>query len=116
MRVSRIPPTIALISRLVLADVEFISPAAGTSVAQGTIEVQWQESGVSPSIDDLTGYTLSLMTGGNDDTNNDMLPLTQFVSGGKFTVGNETQGTIPAGIAEGFTNGLYISPVPSTYR
>jgi hypothetical protein len=88
----------------VLADVEFTLPAAGTSIPAGTIDVEWQESGTAPPISDLTAYTLSLVTGGNDNDN--MLTLTTFVSQGVFSNGNSAQGTIPDGIAAAVNNGL----------
>ena len=90
----------------VFADVEFTSPAAGASIAAGTIDVQWEESGIAPPIQDLTGYTLVLMVGGNED--GDMLALTTFVSQGAFTSGNQATGTIPSGIAGAVPNGLYV--------
>lgn len=51
-----------------VADVEFISPNAGGFVPAGTIDVQWQNSGISPPISELTQFTLSLMVGGNQDS------------------------------------------------
>lgn len=48
-------------------DVKFTAPAAGADVPVGTIKVQWEESGVAPRIQDLTAFTLDLMTGGNSD-------------------------------------------------
>lgn len=52
----------------VLADVKFTTPAAGSNVDVGTISVAWTDSGDSPSIDDLSSYTLQLMVGGNEDS------------------------------------------------
>lgn len=88
----------------VFADVQFISPAAGGEVAAGTINVQWEDNGRSPSLTDLTAYTLVLMVGGNEDGN--MLALTTFVSQGTFASGNEASGTIPAGLTGEAENGL----------
>ena len=90
----------------VFADVQFTSPAAGSTVAAGTIDVQCKNSAIAPSIQDLTGYTLVLMVGGNEDGN--MLALTTFVSQGTFTSGNQATGTIPSGIAGAVPNGLYV--------
>lgn len=90
----------------VFADVQFTSPAAGAQVPAGTINVQWKDSGVSPSIQDLTAYTLVLMVGGNEASN--MLALTTFTSQGTFAAGNEASGTIPSGIAGPVSNGLYV--------
>ena len=50
------------------ADVRFTEPSAGANLTAGEISVQWEESGVSPPISELTQYTLSLMVGGNDDS------------------------------------------------
>jgi hypothetical protein len=88
----------------VVADVEFTSPAAGASVPVGTIDVAWKESGIAPSIKDLTAYTLVLMVGGNEDGN--QLALTTFTSQGTFATGNYATGTIPSGIAGPVPNGL----------
>jgi hypothetical protein len=86
-------------------DVKFTAPAAGADVPVGTIRVQWEESGVAPRIQDLTAFTLDLMTGGNSDA--DMLSLTTFESQGSFSTGNEATGTIPSGIAGSATNGFF---------
>lgn len=51
-----------------VADVEFVSPNAGGFVPVGTIDVQWKDSGISPPISELTQFTLSLMVGGNEDS------------------------------------------------
>lgn len=49
------------------ADVKFTQPEAGANLTAGLIEVEWEDSGISPPISELTQYTLSLMVGGNDD-------------------------------------------------
>ena len=64
----RLLPLLAAALPLTLADVQFTSPAAGASVASGTISVEWKDSGVAPPISGLAGYQLFLMAGGNDDT------------------------------------------------
>jgi hypothetical protein len=63
----------AVFASLALADVKFTEPAAGANLTAGQIDVQWKDSGISPPIDELTQYTLSLMVGGNDL--NDMVSL-----------------------------------------
>ncbi|KAH9834377.1 beta-1,6-glucan boisynthesis protein-like protein [Teratosphaeria destructans] len=87
------------------ADVQFTAPSAGQNVPAGTIDVEWKDSGDAPSIQDLTGFTLSLMVGGNDDGH--MLALTTFESQGTFTNGNHASGTIPSGIAGVVDNGFF---------
>lgn len=51
-----------------IADVQFISPAAGNSIPGGgkTLSVTWKESGDDPPISSFTTYTLFLCAGGND--------------------------------------------------
>lgn len=51
-----------------LADVKFVQPEAGGNLKAGLIEVKWEDSGISPPISELTQYTLSLMVGGNKDS------------------------------------------------
>jgi hypothetical protein len=56
------------VCRLAWADVQFTSPSGGDQLdGSSTITVEWKDSGVSPSIADLTTYQLFLCTGGNDD-------------------------------------------------
>ena len=52
-----------------LADVEFVTPAAGNSIAGGgkAISVTWKESGIDPPISSFTGYTVFLCAGGNEE-------------------------------------------------
>lgn len=115
--------TSLLLPSAVLADVKFTSPAAGANVAAGTIDVQWEDSGISPPLSSLMAYSLLLVTGGNQDDEMvrfaaalpsahgltvpvRQLTLSTFVSQGSFRAGNSVSGTIPAGIAEKATNGL----------
>lgn len=59
---------LALIARDVFADVQFVTPAPGASIASGgkTLLVSWAESGEAPPLASLTTYTLFLCAGGND--------------------------------------------------
>ena len=69
---------VAALAPSALADVKFITPAAGASIpAGGTFAVEWKDSGSAPSIADLASYQLFLCAGGNDATNFvcDSLPL-----------------------------------------
>lgn len=77
MRVPLFEPTARAMSTLLclvltfasfaLADVRFVKPEAGGNLKAGLIDVQWEDSGISPPISELTQYTLSLMVGGNED-------------------------------------------------
>ena len=104
---SALPQLLALAlssASIVFADVQFTVPAPGANVEAGTIDVKWKDSGKAPSIEDLTEYSLSLMTGGNEDNN--MLALATFASQTMFSSGNEVQGTVSTGIAGPVKNGL----------
>lgn len=115
MRLLSLPSTVlALLLPFVYADVEFTSPSAGDSVAVGTVNVKWKDSSRAPAIVDLTTYTLDLLVGGNDVA--DMLPLTNFVSGGNFGDGNEANGTVSAGLSGPIPNGVRINIVFSIYK
>ena len=47
---------------------KFTAPAPGASESPGSISVAWEDDGSSPSINQLTTYTLQLMVGGNSDS------------------------------------------------
>jgi hypothetical protein len=55
------------ISTPVLGDVVFSSPAAGGSLASGTIAIKWKDSGDAPALADLSSYQLFLCAGGNEN-------------------------------------------------
>ena len=114
MRLLSLPSTVlALLLPFVYADVEFTFPSAGANVATGTVNVKWKDSSRAPPIVDLTTYTLDLLVGGNDVA--DMLPLTNFVSGGSFGDGNEANGTVSAGLSGSIPDGVCINTI-STIR
>lgn len=60
--------TLLALSPLALADVKITSPAAGAAIPAGQVTITWEDSGVAPSLDQLSTYTIQLMVGGNDDT------------------------------------------------
>lgn len=62
------------------ADVKFTSPSAGDNVDPGTISIAWTDSGDSPSLSDLSTYTIQLMVGGNSDTNAVRTSLLYYMS------------------------------------
>ncbi|CAK4030807.1 Cell wall synthesis KRE9 [Lecanosticta acicola] len=97
--------TLLLAPANVVAWVKFTSPAAGADLSTGSVTISWEDSGDSPSIDDLTTYTLQLMVGGNSDSNS--LALTTITSTGTFSSGNSVKGTIVAGSAGPTANGFY---------
>ncbi|KAK4544049.1 hypothetical protein LTR36_004547 [Oleoguttula mirabilis] len=87
---------------------KFTTPAAGASVAAGTISVAWENSG-SPAISTLSTYTLTLIVGGNDAAT--QLPLTAIEADGDFTTGNTASGAVTAGLAGSTTNGFFLKMV-----
>lgn len=73
------PPTVIMLIRLFLllaavapyafADVEFTTPSAGATAEGGSVlKVAWKDSGTSPALSSLQGYSLFLCAGGNDAT------------------------------------------------
>lgn len=63
---SQLLTLLAALAPLAFADVEFITPAAGASIAAGTMTVTWQDSGVTPPLSELTLTDLQLLVGGNN--------------------------------------------------
>lgn len=58
----------ATLAPLVSADIQFTSPAAGTTLTGGSaLVIEWKDSGESPALADLTTYELFLFAGGNED-------------------------------------------------
>jgi len=88
------------IAPLALADVQFVSPAAGVSVPGGTaFSVTWSDSGTAPSISDLTAFQLFLFTGSNAS------PQQLYSLGNAaFTAGSSLSVTIPTTIGGSTAN------------
>ncbi|MCJ1420291.1 hypothetical protein MMC32_006648 [Xylographa parallela] len=64
----RLSALLALVLPFVIADVEFLTPAPGTSEPAGsTITATWQDTKNAPLLTSLGGYTILLMVGGNTD-------------------------------------------------
>lgn len=89
---------LAALAPLVSAGIKFTSPAAGDKLKAGTaIEVEWEEGGTGPKISELTTYTLTLVGGGQADTEQQTvyeLPVT-----GNFALGgNKASALISAGV------------------
>lgn len=64
MRSSCLFFAVALSPAAVLAYPKFTTPAGGANLGTGSVTIEWEDSG-SPSIDDLSTYTLQLIVGGN---------------------------------------------------
>ncbi|RDW65350.1 hypothetical protein BP5796_10042 [Coleophoma crateriformis] len=94
---------------LVSADVEFASPAAGASVAGGTpFLVSWRDSGIAPSLIDLTSYELSLYSGSNDNPQQLYSISTNTFSA---TSGNTVSVTIPQDIGGDGINAYFFGMI-----
>jgi hypothetical protein len=100
MRPSSALYTLAAIFPLAFADVEFTTPAAGGSTAGGTaFTVTWKDSGIAPSISDLSSYSLFLYSGSNAAPQQ----LYAATTTGTFATDSVTV-TIPLGIGGEVTN------------
>lgn len=92
---------------LAKADVEFTVPAAGASVPGGTaFTVTWQDSGVAPSISDLTAYQLFLESGSN--TAPQQLYQFTLANGGVFSAGSTVTVTVPTDTGGSTTNAYFL--------
>jgi len=88
-----------------LADIHFTAPAAAASLQAGsTITMTWQDSGVAPSLADLTNYVINLCAGGNT-AGSFLCTLSTLVAGGVFSADNSATATIPAGVGADAVNG-----------
>jgi len=54
---------------LALADVAFVTPAAGVALPVGPITITFKDSGIAPALSTLQSYQLFLMAGGNTAAN-----------------------------------------------
>ncbi|KAF2197532.1 hypothetical protein GQ43DRAFT_444175 [Delitschia confertaspora ATCC 74209] len=100
---------LSLVTTFVNADVEFISPKAGSTLnGGGAIEIEWKDSGEAPSIADLTTYQLFLCAGGNDEAT--MIPCPALTpTPGQFSVtGNKATGTVGIGIGADTKNAYFL--------
>jgi hypothetical protein len=97
---------LAALSPFAAAGITFSSPAAGATVPAGTVTITWADDSTSPSISELSTYTLQLIVGGNDATT--QLPLTTLANNGEFSSGNTISATISAGLAGNTKNGFFL--------
>lgn len=107
MRLSCLPLSLlATVLQFASADVQFTSPAAGATLpGGGAITVTWQDSGVAPSIADLSTYQLFLCAGGNDAGS--FIQLAAVTTTGTFANGNSAEGTFAATIGGSTANAYF---------
>jgi len=87
-----------------IADVEFITPAAGSAyVGGGTIGVSWKDSNIAPALSDLTNYVINLCAGGNDAGSFEC-SYGVIEAGGAFSSGNTASGVIVPTVAADATD------------
>jgi hypothetical protein len=84
----------ATVASFAVADISFTSPADGTSITAGGIDVQWKDSGTAPALSDLISYQLFLCAGGDDAST--IVQLATLVVDGLFTNGNLAQAAFSA--------------------
>lgn len=78
----------------VFADVQFPSPAAGSSFAAGAaLPITWAESGQGTSLSQLTNYVINLCAGGNA-AGSFQCSLGVVKAGGAFADGNVVNGVV----------------------
>ncbi|KAK4499472.1 hypothetical protein PRZ48_009987 [Zasmidium cellare] len=110
MRLQELLFAATLAPAVVDAAVKFTTPAAGANVDPTAISVAWEDDSESPSIDELTSYTLQLMVGGNDDS--DMTPVISIgAAQGQFSTGNKASGTVPATQEAAVKNGFFMKMI-----
>ncbi|MCJ1348741.1 hypothetical protein MMC31_006974 [Peltigera leucophlebia] len=93
---------LAALASFAIADVEFVTPAAGSTVVGAkTLAVAWKESGVKPPISSLTTYTMFLVAGGDE-----VESQVQIALGGQgaFSAGNTASGVIDITFGQEATN------------
>ena len=96
---------LAALAPYTLADVQITSPAAGESIPAGSVTVKWEDTGEAPTLAQLGSYTLSLVVGGDDES--DALQLATL-GAGSFTTENSATGTIDPSLASSLKNGFYL--------
>ena len=107
---------LAALIPLTLADVQFTSPAAGTTLQAGKpIIANWKDSGDGTALKDLETYVLFLCAGGNDEASivgvlfhHDRFSLTDhhflqvqiapINANGQFSTGNTASATVAANL------------------
>lgn len=68
MKLTHTLSLILSLSAAALADVEFLTPAAGSTARGGdTLTVHWKDSGNPPKLSELTNYDLFLCAGGDSE-------------------------------------------------
>ncbi|GIZ43267.1 hypothetical protein CKM354_000649900 [Cercospora kikuchii] len=106
MRPSALLPLTALFVTTALADVKFSKPAAGATLSAGTISIEWDDSGDTPKLSDLTSYQIQLMQGGNDDSSS--VALAVLSAKGAHSAGMAAQGTVDPAVSGNVKNSFYL--------
>ncbi|RMD42012.1 hypothetical protein DV735_g3103, partial [Chaetothyriales sp. CBS 134920] len=97
---------------LARADVEFLTPAAGSSQSSLKLSITWKESGTAPAITEFTAYQMYLCAGGNDA--DEYVDLTELVAAGDFSDGNSATATVTTGLGANVKNAYFIKIVSTT--
>ncbi|KAL2221453.1 putative beta-1,6-glucan biosynthesis protein [Thermoascus aurantiacus ATCC 26904] len=95
-----------------LADVEFITPVAGSTAKGGDIiTVQWRDSGKDPKLSKLSRYDLFLCAGG--DTEDSYEELALLIKDGAFARGNSVSFRIDPEVGANEQNAYFLKMVSS---
>ncbi|KAL8682305.1 MAG: hypothetical protein Q9224_005670 [Gallowayella concinna] len=98
---------VATILQVTVADIQFTSPAAGTTLTAGKpITAKWKDSGDGTALTDLTTYTLFLCAGGNDVAS--IIQLAPINANGQFSAGNEASATVAATLGGSDKNAYFL--------
>ncbi|MCJ1277317.1 hypothetical protein MMC21_005129 [Puttea exsequens] len=105
----RLLSLIAAVAPYTLADIQFTSPSAGSTVTGGqTLKVSWKDSGDKPPMSDLSSYQLFLCAGGNDADS--FIQLAPVQSKGTFP-STSTTGTISVNLGGSAKNAYFLKMI-----
>jgi len=92
----RLLTLLAFVLPLVVADVEFLTPAPGaTETAGSTVTVSWQDSSNAPLLTSLAGYTIFLMVGGDTDATSQQVLTVPAAIAGNHNLGTSITFSVP---------------------
>lgn len=107
MQLTWIAPLVLTLASAVVADVDFLIPAAGSSAKGGdVITVHWRDSGNPPLLSALTKYSLALCAGG--DTEDSFEEVATLIKNGVFARGNSVSFQIDPGVGSNDHNAYFL--------
>jgi len=105
-------PLVLTLAAAVVADIDFLVPAAGSSARGGdVITVHWRDSSNPPMLSDLTKYSLALCAGG--DTEDSFEEVATLIEDGVFARGNSVSFQINPGVGSNDRNAYFLKMTSS---